>query len=650
MPRSSESLASQWIHPRRAETGTHKVHNQGVRSHAFRCEQTQAFEDCLCQAEGGAHSPGSPVGGLCVSFKVKLGLPERELSQAEGRADNQFEGYPGENAPATERDLGQGSPRRRARGRGLQRERGVPGGTAHSTLGYRAARRARGRRRSHNGASETTREQGNASLWKTTTNKEAQDQPLGSLNPFKRWDKGGQRNGGSKDSERYRWPPTQCHQGEWNYPNAPDFTRQQGEFEYLISAAPSRRDLFSRQQHQKILTSYPEEHSLFPEHTLCKDNVSSKNGSRGKDTISIHNATSFHRDNRKIKYALKANLPTIIDCFGETRTTDDLQKKSAFGNRSQFCGILPDLRLQGRIQDSIIQTCIAVSLATFCLVWCTWLSIKGILAVGEGVKTATRNRGNREKKMVMISEVRHDARGTWKAQGRLGKQALLAYLIATTWVDCPLARVAQDHNGNQQHSPYEEAMTTRPKFCNHTDTLTSSAGGTAWFEQHDSVPGCVQPWMRCNELQPDDRLADEPELSELRRRVREAMEEERQERRQIANRHTRMNRSDDVWLEIRALAQHENGRRFGVRMYGLKHLHVDTRDRQANMNILRDRTGFLVWLREQWQDAIQMHDTIEAIYVTPQPTPYTCGVDQLHLIIDHGLDTTIPWSPVTLCN
>ena len=95
-----------------------------------------------------------------------------------------------------------------------------------------------------------------------------------------------------------------------------------------------------------------------------------------------------------------------------------------------------------------------------------------------------------------------------------------------------------------------------------------------------------------------------------------------------------MERNEEIWLEIRALAVHEFGRRFGVKMYGLKQIHQDTRVRVARMNDIRDRTGFLVWLREQWIDLIHFGDMIHAHYVSPQPSPYISGADQLHLLMD----------------
>ena len=72
---------------------------------------------------------------------------------------------------------------------------------------------------------------------------------------------------------------------------------------------------------------------------------------------------------------------------------------------------------------------------------------------------------------------------------------------------------------------------------------------------------------------PQERLADEPELSELQQRVWESMRQEQQEIRQRAQHTTRLERHQEVWLEIQALLHQEGTRRFGVRMYGIKNIH-----------------------------------------------------------------------------
>ena len=133
---------------------------------------------------------------------------------------------------------------------------------------------------------------------------------------------------------------------------------------------------------------------------------------------------------------------------------------------------------------------------------------------------------------------------------------------------------------------------------------------------------------------PQERLNDEPELRELQQRVWESMRQEQQENRQRAQHTTRLERHQEVWLEIQALIHQDDARQFGVRMYGIKNIHQDTRTRSTSLEEIRDRVGFLTWVRHQWMDMTEPHDLVHLHYVTPQPSPHIVGRDVLHLIVD----------------
>ena len=417
---------------------------------------------------------------------------------------------------------------------------------------------------------------------------------------------------------------------EWNSPHAPPFTRQQGKFDQMTRAMNSLSGTCTIQQPLAAITSPLEKHPFFHHHTFCKDNVS-------------------------------GGIPRKEDAIHEPNGSNSCRRDIDPTRASQWTGIPQDSKNNKRIQSALtvftqwqneLPAVIAGLAITVGLVL-----VSGLIGTA-GWKfrfwqiTPTRKfqEGQRTGKMVKVNEERHNARGRWKTTNSMQMPCLMLYFLLSPTLNIPSVTQAKEWQSNNQQSntqghedegydlgkyqdnlhKQEQSMSfhSKGKTKGGQTQLNKNEGPASEKMDNDVTQGpmlCRLGESTNNGTDIVDRLSDEPELEELRRMVANAQESERQAQRQLAQRYTLMERNEEIWLEIRALAVHEFGRRSGVKMYGLKNIHQDTRTRVARMNDIRDRVGFLVWLRQQWLDLIHFEDMIHAHYVSPQPTPYICG-------------------------
>ena len=652
MPRASQGSADKQFDSRGAQTSAHTLYYQRVRSDTLRCQQTQALEEQCCEDQRAVAADGIPMGRFRQAFEIKLGIPKIQLHPNERRRTAAPEGNTRKDDTVTEGDVREnnsGGGTRRGR---HPKQRGLPGRAAHSPLGHRYPRRGG---RNGSGFRTKERQQSHASLWSATTSQEAKDHLTG-----------------PREAEGTRNPRVSKEEEEWNPIPAPSLSRQQERFGKHSKATMSRDDSNQRWPHADTDVSLSPWDSIFQDLRMPQRRCKVRSNHDRREPIPLNNSLQYSEnphstyeaanekslpqsngDNEGKRYTQKAHLQPIVDCFGETITSADLQRSAVFGNRSQFCGILPTLRLQKQSYDNILHTCIAAILATVGVISCMWMSFKGSYAMLQGIKTSSKIGGGRDSRMITINERRHNTRGRWKTHESPYTAIIFTYLVASTCVECPMAQILGTPDGSNNFNGQE--VNTQTPNNNYTDNQLVQARGTVWkeirhyekahrnnnFEMEDDTKTQDPPICRGQDHDTvtkgssvEERLSDEPDLEHLRRMIREDMENERQQQRHIAQINTRMERNEEIWMEIRALSLHEPGRRFGVKMYGLKHIHQDTRVREASMDEVRDRIGFLVWLRAQWTDLIRFEDTIHTHYIIPQPSPYISGADQLHLLMD----------------